>query len=299
MGHRTGKTWTATREAVRVVDEVAYRKALASPNPDAAMAREHERLVRDRRIIWVTFHPSFSYEDFVEGYRPKLDQEKRLIYEAVDGPFKDICSVARGEIDLQIGEYLPDGRGRKTLQVVDKDAGGWLIRVTPDRADEVAPEQFKYVSKLILGQFIDANLPPEVFSIPGAALVRLQDYSINPADIDVPLPDTSKGETFDKREGSTVRRLIGSRAKVSSSDLANSAHYGAAYRRLKELREHPEKLSTAIVIDEINRADIARVFGDLFTLLDYDKREGMAEAKEVVLPYSKTPFTIPANVPGP
>lgn len=294
----TGKTWTASREAVRAVDKQAYDRASQSTNPGVEIAKEHQRLVGEGRIVWVTFHPSFAYEDFVEGFRPTTDPEGRLLYRPVDGPFKQLCNVARANIDLdlQVGEFLPDARGQKTAEVVQKDAGGWLVRVTPERVDEVAPEQFKYVSKLILGQFIKANLPPTVFSIPGKALVDLSEFDINPDDANLPPPDVSKGETREKRLGTLVRRIVAGRAQVSSSDLANSAHYGAAYRRLRELAKRQIERPVAIVIDEINRADVGRVFGDLFTMLDYDKREGGAEAKTIVLPYSKTPFSIPSNV---
>lgn len=294
----TGKTWAASREAVRVVDAQAYETASRSSNPGTAIVKEHERLVAEGRIVWVTFHPSFSYEDFVEGYRPTTDKRGRLIYRAVDGPFKQLCDAARADIDLdlQVGEFLPDARGQETAEIVQKDAGGWLVRVTPKRIDKIAPEQFKYVSKLILGQFIKADLPPSVFSIPGKALINLSDFGITPDDSNLPALEVSEGETRERRLGTAVRRAVAARAKVSSSDLANASHYGAAYRRLRELEKRQIKRPVAIVIDEINRADVGRVFGDLFTMLDYDKREGMVEAKTVVLPYSKTQFSIPANV---
>ena len=294
----TGKTWMAAREALRVVDEQAYNRALQRTDSAKKIAEEHQRLVAEGRIVWVTFHPSFSYEDFVEGYRPTTDKRDRLIYRAVDGPFKQLCDTARADIDLdlQVGEFLPDARGQKTAEVVQKDAGGWLVRVTPGRIDKVAPEQYKYVSKLILGQFIKANLLPSVFSIPGKTLLDPSDFGISPDDPNLPPLEVSKRETRERRLGSAVRRAVAARAQVSTSDIANAAHYGAAYRRLKELESRQIKRPVAIVIDEINRADVARVFGDLFTMLDYNKREGLAEAKTVVLPYSKRQFSIPANV---
>ncbi|MED5598864.1 McrB family protein [Janthinobacterium sp. P210006] len=293
----TGKTFRAAREAVKALEPERFATAQLNGNPEEAVRALHDSLVAEGRILWVTFHPSYSYEDFVEGYRPIVDEEGRLAYRVIDGPFKSLCLRAGSETDLQIGDRLVDGRNLLAGSVIDKDAGGWTVRSTPARADQVAAYYDRYVPRSVIEKVISMGLRPQIFSIPGTGVRELSDFGIDPADPDLPAPVGA--ETATARDGTIIKRFVSARTRMFSTvDLGNSSHYGAVMRKLLELRAAGPRGGTSVVlvIDEINRAEPSRVFGELLTLLEVDKRQGMPEEKRIWLPYSKELFTVPRDV---
>lgn len=291
----TGKTWLAAREAVKAVDPEGYAAAASGENADRQLQRLHSAYVAEGRILWVTFHPNYSYEDFVEGYRPVV-QDGVMTYEPLDGPFKKLCERVRRKVDLEVGELVSGGNN--PYQVMAVDQGGWVVRIKPGREDEVAEFIDKYVPRRTIEALLAKGTPPSAFSVPGGGPFELAKYGLNPSDPDLPPPRPAEGETADTRKGPQIRKVFAARSGIlNSSDFSNNALYGALLRRLGEIRaaQGPSK-PAALVIDEFNRADPSRVFGELLTLLELDKREGMPEERHVWLPYSRQTFTVPQGV---
>ena len=91
----TGKTYKAKALAVQMADSVFYNQN--SSNRKGLMNR-FEELLDQNRIVMTTFHQSYSYEDFVEGIKPKVENNQ-VVYDIEFGVFRDICQKALDESD--------------------------------------------------------------------------------------------------------------------------------------------------------------------------------------------------------
>jgi 5-methylcytosine-specific restriction enzyme B len=280
----TGKTRAAAREAVRTVDPTIATRFDQGTATDNDLVRRHRELVASGQILWVTFHPSYTYEDFVEGFRPVPGDESGGAprYEVRPGPFLRACQHAAGpeQIGPRPGQVLTSIGGGKTYEVLRADELGWVLKVRPNRSDQVGEVQTKLAPRELVLKAIDLKLPPKIFSIPGNTVVSPSDYGL-------------KGKPV---KGSQVRREVAELLGISSSDLANSSHVAAVHTALQKGGQPQSPAPVCLVIDEINRADPSRVFGELITLLEADKRLGGPEETRVVLPYSGDSFAVPATV---
>jgi len=111
----TGKTYSTIEAALAILDP--HYLAQQRSNRPTLRAR-FDSLVQERRVRFVTFHQSFSYEDFVEGLRATTNEDTGQIrYEVVDGVFKSLCEAAAAKVTLAQGSTtasLPiDVRGRR------------------------------------------------------------------------------------------------------------------------------------------------------------------------------------------
>lgn len=170
----TGKTFATINKALEILDPAL----LASCDPAKDRARlkaRFDELIKSKRIRFVTFHQSFSYEDFVEGLRADTGDVGQLQYRVEPGVFKAICDDARGAAQVASEEGIRDG------------------------------------------------------------------------------------------------------ARILS-------------------KQQRQPLDHVLIIDEINRGNVSRVFGELITLIEPTKRAGAEEHLQVTLPYSKRHFDVPKNV---
>lgn len=346
----TGKTHTTIEAALEILDPV-----LLDSQPDlegASGAERQERrsalklrfdeLARSGRVRFVTFHQSFSYEDFVEGIRAETQEDGSLSYPVVDGVFKELCiraavppsgdgsldvvgsagggpinpkgrrvwkmslGTAVGDEAYVFGECISDGLallgygyGLDFSGCKDRDAVVARMReagFSSDEHDYGATSVNNFINKMKIGDVIVVSDGNTKFRAIGEVL---GDYRHLPRDDQY-------------SQARSVRWLRHFAPSLGIAELMNNRF---SQMTLYELRDGsidlakldallcPASTATSealqpyvLIIDEINRGNVSRIFGELITLIEVSKRAGAAEALSVTLPYSKMAFSVPANV---
>lgn len=116
----TGKTYNTINRALEIVDPEFYHQH----NDDrVATKKRFDELLNSNRIGFVTFHQSFSYEDFVEGLKATTENNQ-VNYEIEDGIFKRLCESARAKPTIKAEQDHIDIRGRKIWKMSLGDIAG-------------------------------------------------------------------------------------------------------------------------------------------------------------------------------
>lgn len=114
----TGKTYATINQALAILaPEFLAQNTGNSPETRQRLKAEFDRLASAGRVRFVTFHQSFSYEDFVEGIRADSDSETgQLRYPLEAGVFKRICDDAKTQpvADLGFAPTPPSGKSPST-----------------------------------------------------------------------------------------------------------------------------------------------------------------------------------------
>jgi 5-methylcytosine-specific restriction protein B len=331
----TGKTFATKRLAVEICD------GTAPDNRDDVLHR-FEALRTVNRIEFVTFHQSFSYEDFVEGLRPVLDAGSggdgktttSIQYECRPGVFRRICSAARSATEITgkqaQGFDLADRRMFKMSlgdtqlsseayiypECIDKGYvllgyGEGLDFTGCKNRDEVMERLKQVKPDIASNDYAISSVAYLMFEVKRGDLILVSDGNTQFRAIGEVIGDYEWLDREDhyrqKRavrwlrvfeESQPVDLIFGKRLSQMTLYLLDqhSLKREALQALIAPAKQDSSALNHVLIIDEINRANISKVFGELITLLEPDKRLGAGEEIRVRLPYSHQEFGVPGNL---
>ena len=275
----TGKTYSTIAIALDIIG-VKYE------NYEEAQELFQEEL--GNRIEFVTMHQSFSYEDFVQGLKPKKGDNGVVEFDYKNGVFKEICrraeytqkgdslaqelSLTNREI-LKVSFYLSKFNGKKNSEKKANDFLGY------DSDNEA-----------FIGMSVQTGHKPN-------SIKNHRDK------FDFMFNDRSG---YTARNGWTPRNknsVLDNTAKWPFQEIyteLNSSGFDELSKQVKKLLEKSTSVEQevqanqnfVIILDEINRANISRVFGELIALIEEDKRDGRLTT---TLPSGES-FTVPSNL---
>lgn len=268
----TGKTYLAKEIAADIISDGYF--------DDYTLLTEEQK----KQVAFVQFHPSYNYSDFVEGLRPEINEDGTMGFELQDGIFKAFVARARKNYeDSQKSEEAVKNEasvqeamkaffdsvefGVDTFQTIN--GNGFTITDVDDRHIYVYISENSSVNRLTLNLDILKKMLES-----GQEFEKIKDIT------------AFFGKTFATQGYSYIFPLY--KAIRAQKDTAAKA------------QTKPEELKKYIfIIDEINRGEISKIFGELFFAIDPGYR---GKAGEIATQYANLhadpdeKFYIPENV---
>ncbi|SYW00392.1 Endonuclease [Oenococcus oeni] len=267
----TGKTYLANEIAADIVSD--------GKSTETKDLTDEEK----SRIGFVQFHPSYDYTDFVEGLRPKINDNGSMGFELQDGVFKKFVSQAQANLD----------NSQKSKEDIQKEA-------TADNKMDAFFENIEF------GGDTFSTVNGSKFTIAG-----VDDRHIR---IDVPGNKISDKVSLNIHELQSMLTANQDFKQVKDVNVFFGKPHGtqqysydlALYKKIKIRNTRPtlptvppKKKNFVFIIDEINRGEISKIFGELFFAIDPGYRgttDGVLTQYANLHDDPESKFSIPENV---
>ena len=312
----TGKTYNTVNYAVAICENKNIED-VQSEEYEKVLHRYNE-LKKEGRIAFTTFHQSYGYEEFIEGIKPIVDEEKKDIEYTIEaGIFKKFCITAAKKAiiatedmpnvsnNAKVWCVLLDKRDISDLKKKCFEEGsiriGWDKEPETITTDTVGLNEMvrrvllNFQDEMDIGDIIVTQRSNK--TIDGIGIV-MGDYEYVKEDGLWPRKRKVKwlmiGKEIDITELNAGIKL--DRKSVYPLDRISADKILSLVNNPKEVVVETKMKPFVFIIDEINRGNISKIFGELITLIEDTKRDGKMEQASAVLPYSGEFFSVPSNV---
>ena len=314
----TGKTYNTVMYAVAIIENKRLEE-IKKENYTEVIDR-YNKYKEDGLIEFTTFHQSYGYEEFIEGIKPVIhsdeEDETDIQYEVVPGLFKKFCDIAgkpilrKEKYDIGINE-LPtiwkislEGSGENStrtecmrnnhIRIGYDEYGREITNLSKGDAGRNILNYF--INDMSIGDIVmscyDCNTVDAIGVVTGeyewhdeyAQYKRLRKVNWIAKGIKENIIKINNGSRL---SNPTVYKL--------RMDLSDVMEIIEKYSK-NTIEVEEKKKNHVFIIDEINRGNISKIFGELITLIEPTKRIGQIEGQKVRLPYSQKLFGVPNNV---
>jgi 5-methylcytosine-specific restriction enzyme B len=285
------------------------------------------------QIEFITFHQSYGYEEFVEGIKAKTNEEtKKIEYEIEAGIFKKLCGKAKTlkaqtnklDFDWNRGNIFKMSLGGKNDSEIldwclDNEyiSMGWGNEIDFSSVTAQSWESFRDKAKSLY-----QNLDTDRFTLQAMYafkewmkkddLVFVSLGNLKIVAIGQVIGDYEYKENIDEikysqfrkvkwlfidKSGIPVEKLLNKKLSQQTIYNLDKSYVKKDFLDSLFTENDKEQLKNyVLIIDEINRGNISKIFGELITLIEPSKRIAADEEIRVKLPYSGEPFGVPQNL---
>ncbi|WP_310441621.1 McrB family protein [Sulfurimonas sp.] len=271
----TGKTYNTIDKALEIIDGVV-------PQIREEAKKRFDELQKAGQIEFVAFHQSYGYEEFVEGIKAKTS-EKGIEYKIESGIFKKLSKQAKENYEnsqKSLEKLIQEKSLQQKIEQFLNDSLEDQREFTKTKGGKFKIKDIRDTSMFVFTE--DSNYSENILELDIGELFKILD-----SDIDFKTSRQLAKDVFginNQRQKDTYYFSMYKEFQKQKFDVVEE-------EKVKEpLKNH------ILIIDEINRGNISKIFGELITLIEQSKRIGADEEIRVKLPYSGYEFGVPQNL---